>query len=640
MRDGDSRKEDNLVRGGSMKRQRSTSFLYNVALLIGRIWRGMPILTSVWLGIPLLLGVLIVPGYSAQRDLVNLFAEGAAGREWAEMLTLALPPLVLFTGTALIRTILAALQTMIDTRLRDRASQQVQSEVHKRAIGVPLERMDQADYYDRLQRAELVAGTDLFGVLQNAISFLRMLFELVGLLAVASMAHPAVGVLLVVVFALSFYIRLESDLVKRRLNRDLTRAGRESDYLRETAMKPETVRDMRIAGSMEYLTGKWSGLMRQSLALRMDANRREIRHGMIVSVLQITGLFAALVWMVLQLKSGEFQAGTLVIVFQAMRQAHGLSARMAFPVGKIYIQSAKIFDLVEFLRETQEFGEAGKGEETYSTGNGILPGPGPGKEGRIVFEEVAYRYSGQDKPVLRNIRLSLKPGETVALVGENGAGKSTLVKLLLGLYQPTSGRITWDGTDLKELDRELLRRSMSAAFQDFVRYETTLRDNIEFGLPDEILADEAIRRALQTGGAAELELLPGGLDARIGLLTDGGRGLSGGQWQRLAIARAAVRDSRLLVLDEPTAALDPQHETELYRSFRELAQGRTVLFVSHRLGWARFADRILVLRAGQIVEEGSHETLLAAGKEYAAMFRAQAEWYRGDEYVNQRELLS
>jgi ATP-binding cassette subfamily B protein len=303
---------------------------------------------------------------------------------------------------------------------------------------------------------------------------------------------------------------------------------------------------------------------------------------------------------------------------------------MAFPIGKIYIQSAKVFDLVEFLKETKEGmgshvigGSQGTNQESLHQANQI-----PGESGRIMFENVSYQYPGAKEPVLQGIQLSLNPGETVALVGENGAGKSTLVRLLLGLYQPTTGRITWDGVDLKELDPRLLRLSMSAAFQDFVRYETTLRDNVSFGLPDGTYTDADIRKALQIGGAVGLEALSDGLDTQVGLVSDGGRELSGGQWQRLAIARAALRDARLLVLDEPTAALDPQHETELYHSFRNLAQGRTVLFVSHRLGWARSADRIVVLQGGRIIEEGSHELLLASGCRYAEMFHAQAQWYQ------------
>ncbi|WP_238402907.1 ABC transporter ATP-binding protein [Paenibacillus mesophilus] len=592
------------------------SILRGVLPIFVRIGRSMPALTAVWLAIPLLLGALLVPAYAAQKQLIDLFVNGE-GREWRELARLALPPLALFTGAALLRVILTALQTIADSGFRNRSSLLVQSAVHERAVAVPLERMDDPVYYDRLRRAGSVAGDELPGVLQNAFALLRLLFELFGLLAVAAIAGPFVCALLAAAFAVSFYIRLESDIVKRRVNRDLTASGRQADYLREAIAKPETVRDMRIGGSIGYLIDKWSGGMLHSLELRGNANRREIRRGIIVSTVQIVSLFGAIVWMVLQMKSGGMSAGAIVIVIQAMRQAHGISGRAAFPVGKMYIQSAKIVDLAEFLKEPVM--RAVSPHELLT----------PGDSGKIEFVDVTYAYCGAAEPALRGIRLTLHPGETVALVGENGAGKSTLAKLALGLYRPTDGRIEWDGTDYEELEPVHLRRSVSAAFQDYVRYETTLRDNVGFGLPDDACTDEAIRQAMKAAGAEVPDQTSGGLDAKVGLLSEGGRNRSGGQWQRLAIARAAVRDARLLVLDEPTAALDPQHETELYRSFRELAQGRTVLFVSHRLGWARFADRIVVMRDGTIVEEGSHDSLIATGGEYAAMFRAQAAWYRG-----------
>lgn len=592
----------------------------SIFLLCYRVWRNMPILSSIWLGIPFLLGVLVVPGFSAQRALVDLFVHRSEGQLWTEMLQLAWPPLAIFTAVSLLRTALSALHNITDARFRDRATMQIQAEVHHKAVSVPLERMEQAEYYDLLQRAKSVAGTDLFGILQNVIGFFRLVFEFIGLFIVTWLAHPIIGVILVVVFTLSFTIRLESDIVVRRLNRDLTRSGRQSDYLREALTKPETVKEMRIFGSMDYLVSKWSGIMRDSLALRMNARRREIKHGILVSLVQIIGLFGAIAWMVLQLKSGTFTAGTFVIVFLAMRQAYSISSKMAHPISKIYIQSSKAQDLIAFLSDNSELTD----KEMIPCAN-----QAPNEIGQIEFRNVTYRYFNADKPVLNNICLTLKPGETVALVGENGAGKSTLARLILGLYRPTTGRITWDGVDYKQLDPDLLRRSVSAVFQDFVRYETTLRDNVAFGLPDQIRNNSAILRAMQASGAAYLEGLSGGLDASIGLLSAGGRELSGGQWQRLAIARAALRDSQLLVLDEPTAALDPQHETELYHSFREMAEGKTVLFTSHRLGWARFANRIVVLKNGKIVEEGTHEMLLAGDGVYAAMFRAQAQWYQG-----------
>jgi ATP-binding cassette subfamily B protein len=597
----------------------------SVVLLSSRIWRSMPVLASAWLGVPLLLGALIVPAFAAQRDLIDLFGSTAGEQAWADVFKLAWPPLVIIIGIALLRSVLASLQDMLNIRLQDRASMHIQSEVHKRAISVPLERMDHADYYDRLQRAELVAGTDLLGLLQNLISCVRYLFEIAALMLVVSLVHPVLGIVLGVVFTISLTIRLESEIVVRRLNRDLTQSGRQSDYLSEAITQASTVKEMRIFDSMNYLIQKWLGIMRHSLSLRMNARRREIRYGMIVSSVQIIGLFGAIVWMVFQMKSIAITAGTVVIVFQAMRQAFSISSSMQHPISKIYIQSAKVFDLVEFLRESPENCLSNQTLTIESSTN-----RSPGSIGKIVFEDVTYRYANTTIPILESINLTLNPGETVALVGENGAGKSTLVRLILGLYHPTEGRITWDDIALNKLDPTQLRHSMSAAFQDFVRYETTLRDNVGFGLSKEIHNDTAIRQALRVSGASELEVNSGGLDTPVGLMSDGGQELSGGQWQRLAIARAAVLDAQLLVLDEPTAALDPEHETEMYRSFRELSQGKTVLFVSHRLGWARFADRIVVLKDGCIVEEGTHDTLMALGREYSSMFHAQAEWYKSD----------
>ncbi|MBD2861959.1 ABC transporter ATP-binding protein [Paenibacillus oceani] len=619
-----------------MKRSSRYSLGRCMMLLVYRIWRAMPVLASVWLAVPLLLGLLLVPGFAAQRELIDLFTGGIGGKSWTEMLALAWQPVVVIAAVAMLRSSLSALDQMTDSGLKDRASMLLQAEVHAKAVGVPLERMEQAGYYDRLDRANQAARSELFDILQNGIALLRLLFEFAGLLVVCWLADPVVGVILAFVFTVSFAIRLEADMVKRRLNRELTFSGRYSDYLRSAAVQPATVKELRLFGSMSYLIGKWHAVTEQAVTLRGDANRREIRHGIVVSAVQIAGLFASIVWLVLQMKAGTFTAGTLVVVFQAMRQAYGISGRMAWPVGKLYLQSAKITDLVRYLHEPPET-EAGAGERTGAAERRERYGPDgasaaesrssqvPGEEGCIVFDQVEFRYPGASQPVLRNIRLELKPGETVALVGGNGAGKSTLVRLLLGLYEPTSGQVTWDGTDYRELDRELFRESVSAAFQDYVRYETTVRDNVGFGRPDLLNDDDSVRLAMRAGGA---ERIGGGdLDSRVGLVTEGARELSGGQWQRLAISRAAIRPARLLVLDEPTAALDPQHEQELYRSFRELSRGRTVLFVSHRLGWARYADRIVVLRDGAIAEEGTHEALMAADSCYAAMFRAQAWWY-------------
>jgi ATP-binding cassette subfamily B protein len=250
----------------------------------------------------------------------------------------------------------------------------------------------------------------------------------------------------------------------------------------------------------------------------------------------------------------------------------------------------------------------------------------------ITFEGVSFTYPGTERPAVHDLNLTIGPGERLALVGENGAGKTTLVKLLMGLYQPTAGRILVDGIDLRTLAPAAWYRRFGAVFQDFLRYQTSVRDNVAFGWVDgaaPAASEAAIQAALTRSGAAELvATLPRGVNTLLGKEFHDGADLSAGQWQQLAIARAYLRPAEILILDEPASALDARTEAEVYEHFAHLAEQRTVLLISHRLGSCRIAGRILVLKAGRIVETGTHEALLAAGGEYATLYRMQAAWYR------------
>jgi ATP-binding cassette subfamily B protein len=231
--------------------------------------------------------------------------------------------------------------------------------------------------------------------------------------------------------------------------------------------------------------------------------------------------------------------------------------------------------------------------------------------------------------VLDGIDLAIRPGERIALVGENGAGKSTLVKLLLGLYQPTAGRISADGIDLRSMAPQAWRATVGAVFQDYMRYSMTVRENVGFGRLEKLDDLCAIEDAVRSSSAEEtVRALPVGYETLLGKEFEGGQDLSQGQWQKLAIARAYLRDAEILVLDEPASALDALAELEIYRQFVKLAEGKAVLLISHRLGSARLADRILFLQQGRIVQEGTHDELMAAGGPYAELYAMQAEWYR------------
>jgi ATP-binding cassette subfamily B protein len=253
----------------------------------------------------------------------------------------------------------------------------------------------------------------------------------------------------------------------------------------------------------------------------------------------------------------------------------------------------------------------------------------------IVFENVSFHYPGAAVPALQEINLVLRPGEKIALVGENGAGKTSLVKLLARLYDPTSGRITFDGHDLRELDTDSLHRRIAIIFQDFAHYHLTARENIGFGQVEALDDTVRIRAAARRSGAdAEIEKLPAGYETTLGRWfvgpgeRDDSHDLSIGQWQKVALARAFMRDAPVLVLDEPTASLDARAEYDIFQRFQSLAADRTTVLISHRFSTVRMADRILVLDGGRIIEQGSHAELLALGGRYAQLFNMQAEGYR------------
>jgi ATP-binding cassette, subfamily B, bacterial len=336
-----------------------------------------------------------------------------------------------------------------------------------------------------------------------------------------------------------------------------------------------------------------------------------------LSLLSTAGYYAAFAYVIYRTVTGSLSWGSLQFLAGAIAGASANIQSVFSTFSSIADQSLFLTDLVEFLRVGPKIRS-----KPYA-----LPAPRPICDG-FKFERVTFSYPGSQRRILDQLDFRFESGERIALIGENGQGKTTLVKLLTRLYDPTSGRILLDGVDLRDYNMEDLQSQIGVIFQDFMRYEMTARANIAVGRIELAESEEVLRAARKSLANEVIEQLPKGYEQLLGVRFEGGVDLSGGEWQRIALARAYIRDAQVMILDEPTASLDARSEYEVFQRFAELTEGKSALLISHRFSTVRMADRIVVLQDGRIAEQGSHRQLLALGGQYAAMFELQASGYR------------
>ena len=397
-----------------------------------------------------------------------------------------------------------------------------------------------------------------------------------------------------------------------------TTIRRQLDYLRLLAGSKESAKELKLFGLSGFLTDRFTALSNTVYDENVALVRRRFAVGSWLSMLSTMGYYAAYVFVIWKTLLGAISIGSLTFLAGAIQQA-------SLNIQEVFSTIAAIADQALFLTDLLAFFDM---QPTIRSKANALPAPRPIRRG-IEFRNVSFHYPGSKRLVLRDLNFTLDVGERLALIGENGEGKTTVVKLITRLYDPTEGQILLDGIDLREYRLEELYQEISVIFQDFMRYELTARENIAIGRIQELTNTELLLDAAQKSRADEvIERLPRAYEQMLGRRFEGGVDLSGGEWQKLALARAYLRDAQLLILDEPTAALDARSEFEVFRRFTELTAAETALFISHRFSTVRMADRIVVLRGGAVAEEGSHQELMSLGGLYAGMFELQAASYR------------
>ena len=514
-------------------------------------------------------------------------------------------------------TILCRLIDYLDTLFADRYTLYISARVMEHASSLDLASYENPTFHDRLERARSQA-TDRLNMIQAMGQILQQLILAATFSISIFMFSPWLLLILVGCVLPAFLGESHFAFLGYSLRLKQTPVRRQLDYLRVLSASKEGAKELKLFGLSGFFTGLFKqlslGIFQQNIALA----KRRLFAGSFLSLLSTAGYYGSFVFVVYRTASGELTVGTLTFLAGAIAGACTSIQSIFSLFSTIADQSLFLTDLLEFFRLQPQI----------RSNLGALPAPRPIQQG-FQFINVSFSYPGSSRLILDKLNLRLEPGERLALIGENGQGKTTIVKLLTRLYDPTSGCILLDGVDLREYSIEDLCSQIGVIFQDFMRYEMNVSSNIGVGKIEELSNPFKIEVAASKSHAhGIIQKLPLGYGQMLGRRFEGGVDLSGGEWQKVALARAYMRDAQLIILDEPTASLDARSEYEVFQNFADLMDNKMALLISHRFSTVRMSDRILVLEKGRIAEQGSHRQLLALGGLYSGMFELQAACYR------------
>ena len=540
--------------------------------------------------------------------------------EWLYLLT----PMFVLIGLQIFQSLLASSESLVTFMVREKVHNQAHSQLLHKATSLDLAFYEAPKFYDRLYQARRHIH-NLHGVIFNVLALLRQFFTLGAMFGLLTVLHPLA---IVVLFAtISPRVLFEGYSAGRQFDLDveLTRNYRITSYFQSLMLKRENIKEIRIFGLHGYLIDKFFKFRELVIKALLRLNIHFLKLETSLDVLAMIGLCLVWIYAVYKAGVGNMTIGDLFMVFGAAQSCRWAIESLLSNGGMVFQNSlflTRFFELLDLEPRTVE----GSLEPPRTEVQSVLPST---LRRGIEFHNVSFRYPGTEDWILRDISFEIPARSKLAIVGENGAGKTTLIKLISRFYDPVEGHITLDRVDYRDLNLEDMRRNITVVFQDFARYDISVADNIGVGEVEYLNDNERIQSSAKKGGSHETAIkLPNKYETVLGRTFEEGVDLSGGEWQNLAISRAFMSDAQLFILDEPTAALDPFKEAEIYERFANLTKNRTVVLVSHRFSTVRMADLIVVVEEGRVIEKGSHEELIQLNGKYRQMFDAQAERYR------------
>lgn len=520
-------------------------------------------------------------------------------------------------GVAIASDLLNRLINLTDGLIGDLYSNASSEKIIRKTSELSLEQLEDADFYDKLERARQQTSGRV-GLMSAALTQVQSIISIASLIAGLIYFEPWLIVLLVLSIIPSFINEAKYSGHRYSVARSWTAERRELDYLRYIGANNQTAKEVKLFGLTDFIASRFNNLSDKYYQVNKKLSLKQSAYGSLFNILGIASYYGAYIFIILKVIAGVLTIGELTFL-------SGSFNRLRNNLQGFFSRFSMISENALYLRDYFDFLDI---EIKRTTTGAYALLPDQIKEG-FEMRDVRFAYAGSTNEVLKGVSFKIKAGEKIAFVGQNGAGKTTLIKLILRFYEPTSGQILLDGVDIARFEKEAYRKRFGVIFQDFFKYEFRLRENIAVGniaqLDNDAMIDDAARRSLADQVVA---VLKGGIDQQLGRRFARGQELSGGQWQKVALARAYMKDADVIVLDEPTSALDAQAEYDVFERFIGLTKGKTSIIISHRFSTVRMADRIVVLDQGKVAEIGTHEELMAQPNIYEQLFNLQAAGYQ------------